>query len=354
MAMPSNNTIKMALPSSNTTIKMALPSSNNQNFSVRMANLTKLEFVALDVSGNNCLSWVLDAELHLSANGLKDIIDPEKIPTVEQNAKAIIFLRHHIHEDLKSKYLTIKNPLTLWNNLKDRFDHQKLVHLPSARYDWINLRLQDFKFVAEMIEKTLSTFHPDTMILAQQYSEHNFQKYGELISLLLVAEKNNELQLKNHQIRPTGSAQVPEVHSTSFLKNERGKGHRGGRGYGRNHGRGNFRGRFHNQYHSGHLKWQRDGYNSGHQKCQREVPNKRKAPQEGENRGICHRCGSEGHWQCTYRTPKHLIDLYESSKRNNGKKVETNFANYNLVNEPVNKASNEIDTGANLYYGLDD
>ncbi|XP_074346431.1 uncharacterized protein LOC141685215 [Apium graveolens] len=218
-----------------------------------MANLAKSEFVALDVSGNNYLSWVLDAELHLSANGLKDTTNPEKIPTVEQNAKAIIFLRHHIHEDLKSEYLTIKNPLTLWNNLKDRFDHQKLVHLPSARYDWINLR------------------------------ERNFQKYGELISLLLVAEKNNELLLKNHQIRPTGSAQLPEVHNTSFLKNERGKGHRGGRDYGRNRGRGNFRGRFHNQYHFGHLKWQRDGYNSGHQKWQREVPNKRKTPQEGEN-----------------------------------------------------------------------
>ncbi|XP_074374672.1 uncharacterized protein LOC141715087 [Apium graveolens] len=208
-----------------------------------MTNLAKLEFVALDVSGNNYLSWVLDAELHLSANGLKDTIDSEKIPTVEQNAKVIIFLRHHIHEDLKSEYLTIKNPLTLWNNLKDRFDHQKLVHLPSARYDWINLNLQDFKSVAEynyalfkissklilcgeniidveMIEKTLSTFHPNTMILAQQYMERS--------------------------IRPTGYAQLPEVHNTSFLKNERGKGHRGGRGYGRNRGRENFRGRFHN------------------------------------------------------------------------------------------------------------
>ncbi|XP_074359905.1 uncharacterized protein LOC141700028 [Apium graveolens] len=150
-----------------------------------MANLAKLEFVALDISGNNYVSWVFDAELHLSANGLKNTNDPEKIPTVEQNAETIIFLRHHIHEDLKSEYLTIKNPLTLWNNLKDRFDHQKLVHLPSVRYDWINLRLHDFKSVteynyalfkisskfilcgenitdAEMIEKTLSTFHPNT------------------------------------------------------------------------------------------------------------------------------------------------------------------------------------------------
>ena len=80
---------------------------------------------------------------------------------------------------------------------------------------------------AQIIEKTLSTFHPNTMILAQRYRERSFQKYGALVSLLLVAEKN-ELLLKNHQIPPIGSAQLPEVHNTSFLKNERGKGHRGG------------------------------------------------------------------------------------------------------------------------------
>ena len=32
-----------------------------------MPNLTKLEFVALDISGNNYLSWILDAEIHLIA-----------------------------------------------------------------------------------------------------------------------------------------------------------------------------------------------------------------------------------------------------------------------------------------------
>ncbi|KAL0448136.1 UNVERIFIED_CONTAM: hypothetical protein Slati_1941500 [Sesamum latifolium] len=31
-----------------------------------MANLTKLDFIALDISGTNYLSWVLDAELHLA------------------------------------------------------------------------------------------------------------------------------------------------------------------------------------------------------------------------------------------------------------------------------------------------
>ena len=45
-------------------------------------------------------------------------------------AKALIFLRHHLHEDLKNEYLTIKDPFTIWSNLKDRFDHQKTMILP--------------------------------------------------------------------------------------------------------------------------------------------------------------------------------------------------------------------------------
>ncbi|XP_074356098.1 uncharacterized protein LOC141695780 [Apium graveolens] len=318
-----------------------------------MANLAKLEFVPLDVSRDNYLSWVVDAELHLSANGLKYTIESGKTPSVEQNAKAIIFLMHHIHENLKFEYLTVKNPLTLWNNLKDKFDHQKLVHLPHAWYDWLNIRLQDFKSVAEynsalfkinskptlcgenitdadMIEKTLSTFHLNTMILAQQYRERNFQKYSELISLLLVAEKN-ELLLKNHQIHPTGSAQLPKVHNTSFRKNGRGKGLRGGQDYGRNRGRRNFRGRFRNQFNSGHLKWQRDGYNnnSDHQKWQNEMPSKRKTPLNGDTRDIYFRYGDHGHWTRTCHTPKHLVELYESSKKQNGQRMETNLASYN-------------------------
>ena len=39
-----------------------------------MSNLTKLEFVALDISGKNYLSWILDAEIHLEAMNLGDTI----------------------------------------------------------------------------------------------------------------------------------------------------------------------------------------------------------------------------------------------------------------------------------------
>jgi hypothetical protein len=42
-----------------------------------MANITKLEFVALDISGKNYLLWTLDAEIHLTANNLGDTIKDE-------------------------------------------------------------------------------------------------------------------------------------------------------------------------------------------------------------------------------------------------------------------------------------
>ena len=35
-----------------------------------MSNLSKLEFVALDISGKNYLSWVLDAEIDLATKDL--------------------------------------------------------------------------------------------------------------------------------------------------------------------------------------------------------------------------------------------------------------------------------------------
>nr|GEV04821.1 DNA-directed DNA polymerase [Tanacetum cinerariifolium] len=48
-----------------------------------------------------------------------------KETTVEQKAKAMIFLRHHLHENLKIKYLTVKDPLVLWDHLKDKYEHTK-------------------------------------------------------------------------------------------------------------------------------------------------------------------------------------------------------------------------------------
>ncbi|XP_059310678.1 uncharacterized protein LOC132062044 [Lycium ferocissimum] len=157
-----------------------------------MANLTKLEFVALDISGKNYLSWVLDAEIHLDAMGLGDTIEEKNKASNQENAKAMIFLRHHLDKALKVEYLTIKDPFVLWRNLKERYDHLQMVFLPKTRHEWINRRLQDFKSVmkynsemfkinsiltlceetisdSDKLEKTFSTFHASNVLLQQQY-----------------------------------------------------------------------------------------------------------------------------------------------------------------------------------------
>ena len=100
-----------------------------------MSNITKLEFTALGISGKNYLSWILDAEIHLDAMNLGNTIKGGNTSSLQNRAKALIFLHHHIDEGLKSEYLTVKDPLILWMSLKERYDHKKTVIIPKARYD---------------------------------------------------------------------------------------------------------------------------------------------------------------------------------------------------------------------------
>ncbi|XP_021859029.1 uncharacterized protein [Spinacia oleracea] len=201
-----------------------------------MGDLMKRQFNVLDLSGHNFLEWTVDAQMNLKAQGLdhtiKDILvsGTTEIKTAieQEKAKATVLIRHHLHESLKTEYLLVENPKELWDSLKERYGHHKRVLLPKAQFDWTNMRFQDFKSVSEynstlfkivsllkycdqavtedqMIEKTLSTFHANNIVLQQQYRERGFKKYSELISILLVAEHNNDLLLKNHNLRPTGS-----------------------------------------------------------------------------------------------------------------------------------------------------
>ncbi|XP_020242837.1 uncharacterized protein LOC109821054 [Asparagus officinalis] len=213
--------------------------------------------------------------------------------------RALIFLRHHLNKDLKNEYLTEKDPAVLWQSLKDRFDQQTAIMLPQAQYDWLNLRFQDFKSVteynstlhrivsqlklckqniteAELIEKTLSTFH---------------------------AKKHNQLLMRNHNARPVGSLAVPEAHATN-QSNTHGRGH--GRGRGR--GRGSYRG--------GRGRGRRNAYGlqdrGKGQNKDRSPSNKPNSHQQvANNKQACYRCGCEDHWSRTCRTPKHLVEAYQ-------------------------------------------
>ena len=333
-----------------------------------MSTLTKLEFEALDITGKNYLSWVLDAELHLDAKDLGETIKEKNTMSSQYKAKAMIFLRHHLHEDLKVEYLTVKDPQILWQNLKERYDHQKTVVLPKARNDWHNLRLQDFKSVTEynsamfkitsrlklcgetitddaMLEKTFSTFHPDNVVLQAQYREKGFKKYSDLISCLLVTEQNNEILLKNHESRPTGSTPFPEAnaaaHKDHARSSGRGRGFYRGRGRGYNLGARGRGGSFKNSY--------------SNERFNNKETNKNEKNKNDDATNICHRCGAKGHWSRVCRTPKHLVDLYQQSIKKKGKNVETNLVyddgvgDSNLGNDF--HLANDIDIGNDFGIG---
>ncbi|XP_049360825.1 uncharacterized protein LOC125825536 [Solanum verrucosum] len=228
-----------------------------------MSNLSKLEFVALDISGNNYLSWVLDAEIHLDAKGLGATITNGNTTSSQDKAKAMIFLRHHLDEGLKVEYLTVKDPLELWTGLKEMYDHLKATVLPRARYEWIHLRLQDFKTICEY----------------------------------------------NSAARPTGTASLPEAneveaHGQSERRQNKNQGQNNVRG------RGNGRGRYNNRRHGGRHKREN---NMG--------------SQSNPSRGNCHRYGLKGHWKNECRAAEHFVRLYQDSLKRKGNKNGASSSN---------------------------
>ncbi|CAI8618108.1 unnamed protein product [Vicia faba] len=53
-----------------------------------------------------------------------------------------------------------------------------------------------------------------------------------------------------------------------------------------------------------------------------------KGGQSSKNKeNICYRCGRKGHWSRTFRTPKHLVDLYKKSLKSTNTRIETHFVN---------------------------
>ncbi|XP_068304360.1 uncharacterized protein [Pyrus communis] len=271
-----------------------------------MENLAKLDFVTLNITGKNYLTWVMDAKIHLEAGNLGETIKEDNSASSQDQANAMIFIHRHLDEGLKSEYLMVEDPLTLWKALKNRCNHQKTLKLCGETIT-----------EEDMLEKTFSTFHASKVLMQQQYREKGFTEYNQLIYVLLMAEQNNEFLMKNHQSQLTGSAPFLEVNAASLKGNttssrgnnyKRRHGHKRGRwnGKGKNHGvqvpRHNIGSSFKNAYRQKGIAHMNTPRNP-------EV--------------VCHRCGGNGHWARTCRTAKHMVDLYQTSLKENG--VETNF-----------------------------
>jgi len=298
-----------------------------------MSDIAKRDFEKLAVDGNNYLTWAIDAENRLEGMKLDHTITPfeegKDERTKPDKTNALYVIRHHLDPDLKSEYMTEKDPLVLWQSLKDRFSQQQSIMLPRAQQDWITLRFQDFRSVTaynsalhrivsklklcgqkltdtDMIEKTLSTFHPGNIVLQQQYRNSKYAKYSELIEVLMFAEQQNEVLMNNHSARPTGSIAVPEAHANVVESSHNQKGGRGKKPW-----KGKKEAVF-----KGKGKRKPKGKGTSH---------KKKGENGGEEQDICFRCGTKGHWSRKCRTPKHLIDLYQQSKGKGKGQHESHF-----------------------------
>ncbi|XP_074318102.1 uncharacterized protein LOC141654890 [Silene latifolia] len=114
-----------------------------------MAHMTKRDFDILDNNGTKYLQWRVDARANLKAKGLEHTILVDGNSTSQEQAKAIVFLRHHLHENLKIEYLFVEDPKELWDNLCQRFESLERIIGPKARYDRMNIRFQDFTSVSD-------------------------------------------------------------------------------------------------------------------------------------------------------------------------------------------------------------
>ncbi|XP_056860027.1 uncharacterized protein LOC130508504 [Raphanus sativus] len=286
-------------------------------FRFLMSKINNLEFAALNLSGDNYLQWVLDTKILLRSKNLGDTITEDTEPSVKNKYQAIVIIRHHLAEGLKDQYLTIEDPLELWTELKNRYDHQKTVILPKALYDWRNLRIQDYKSV----------------------EEYNSVMFKIVSKLKLCGETNNELLMMNSELRPPGTKALPEAHAAIEPKDEtpresyRGRMRGRGRWQGSNRGfqpRGRGfqpRGRgFQPRDHLGHSRGR--GYSRGHH-ASRGYKSDFKT--HGSTKTPCYRCGMTNHWANRCRTPQHLVKLYQESIK--GKDPVANWVHHDDEND---------------------
>ena len=104
-----------------------------------ISDIAKRELEALAVDGSNYLTWATDVEIKLDGMSLDHTIvqleagKDERTSLIKQGC--CTFLRHHLHPDLKSEYMMERDPLVLWQSLKDRFSQQLTIVLPRAQQD---------------------------------------------------------------------------------------------------------------------------------------------------------------------------------------------------------------------------
>ncbi|KAL7123648.1 hypothetical protein ACP275_01G118800 [Erythranthe tilingii] len=304
-----------------------------------MEHLSKLDFTHLNVSGENYMSWTMDVKIHLTRKKLRMAIVKENLLNEAQKAEAMILIRRHLDEVLRLDYSSIEDPQILWDALASRFNHQKTILLPEARNKWIHLRFMDFKTVNEYnsevcrIKSTLE-FCGEKLIDAEILEKiaKNYTQFSELVTVLLLAEKNLDLLLKNNQARPVGTRPLPEANLVNQnpqplpeanLVNRNNRGGGRGRGFNRR-----VRGRV----------WAKGDMPRGGNNARPRGGHHNRAPNQNQNqnRDTCHRCGGTGHWSRTCRARNVMVGGV-----NNNVPPETNHVEIDVLNEdPIARLPN--------------
>jgi ABC-type Zn uptake system ZnuABC Zn-binding protein ZnuA len=82
-----------------------------------MSDIAKRDFEMLVANGSNYITWATDVKNKLDGMKLDHtIVQPEAGKderTKADKANTLYYLRHHIHPDLKSEYMTEKDPYVL-------------------------------------------------------------------------------------------------------------------------------------------------------------------------------------------------------------------------------------------------
>ncbi|XP_062013289.1 uncharacterized protein LOC133729741 [Rosa rugosa] len=323
----------------------------------------KLDFPILDSTGSEYHSWVTDVENHLTSKGILPVIqapNPDLIfeRTATNNATALILMRRHMDKSLRLEYMAIKDARELWVALEERFGNIQDTLLPDLKVRWGNLRFADFKSVAEynsevlrlktmlgfcgqpvteqeLIEKTLSTFPVSAILLSKQYrTEFNtgrITRFHQLINIMSVAEKHDNILVRNYNSRPIGTKSVQEANYNHAPKggrkerNPKNKGHNGRFGpYNRPTKEGNRQ----NEGRTRGNTWQRgrggrgapgrggaaQGRGNGANPTRGRHPSANNAPQlrGGNHNDMCHRCGSSEHWFKQCNASKQLAAHYRA------------------------------------------
>ncbi|XP_068319629.1 uncharacterized protein [Pyrus communis] len=267
-----------------------------------MSNLNKLNFTALEFFGRNYLKWVQDVKLHFTAKNLHPAIKDETNNPIGEAKKAttMIFIRRHIHDALQTEFLAEDDPRPLWVALADLYRILSLLK-------FCNETLTE----EDLLEKTYSTFSATNIVLQQQYRAQKFTKFSNLISVLLLTKKQNQLLMKNHQARPSGATVVPKTH---YSMNQHPKCQK-------RHGMGGHKPPRQCQQSQGPSKGGNKAQKSPHLAPNApNFENKGKTP-ETMDADMCYHCDSNDHWFRVCRAPQKVVAEYHSHRN----KFELNF-----------------------------